>query len=110
MDPVTFLSMWTTGNGNNDTNWGNPRYDQLIDQSNNTGDPQERLRILHEAEDLFLSEAPVIVLYWYTHGYLIQPSVKNWYPLALDNHNYKFIDLESGAVPEDNASGRQAQR
>ena len=110
MDPVTFLSMWTTGNGNNDTNWGNPRYDELIDRSNHAGDPQTRLQILRKAEELFLDEAPVLVVYWYTHDYLIRPSVKNWYPLALDNHNYKFIDLETGAVPEEKGSNRQARR
>ncbi|MBV9492224.1 MAG: peptide ABC transporter substrate-binding protein, partial [Verrucomicrobia bacterium] len=83
MDPLTFLSMWTTGNGNNNTNWSNPRFDQLIDQSNHTGDPEARLRILREAEDLFLNDAPVVVLYWYTRNYLLRPSVRNWYPLAL---------------------------
>jgi hypothetical protein len=36
----------------------------------------------------------VVLVYWYTRGYLMQPSVKNWNPLTLDNHNYKFIDLE----------------
>ncbi len=39
MDPVTFLSMWTTGNGNNNTNWGSPKFDALIEQAARTGDP-----------------------------------------------------------------------
>jgi oligopeptide transport system substrate-binding protein len=94
MDPVTFLSMWTTGNGNNNTNWGNPKFDALIEQAARTGDPARRFEILHEAEDLFLTELPVVPLYWYTNAYLLQPSVQNWNPLALDNHNYKFIDLK----------------
>ena len=34
----------------------------------------------------------MVLVYWATQGYLMQPSVKNWNPLALDNHNY--IDLE----------------
>jgi oligopeptide transport system substrate-binding protein len=98
MDPVTFLNIWTTGNGNNNTHWSNPEYDQLISLAARTGDPQARFDILHRAEDLFLNEPPIVLLYWYTNFYLLQPSVKNWYPLALDNHNYKFIDLE--ASPE----------
>ena len=99
MDPVTFLSMWTTGNGNNNTNWGNPKFDALIEQAARTGDPKARLDILHQAEDLFLSEAPVVLVYWYTNTYLIQPSVQNWNPLALGNHNYKYIDLKSEPDP-----------
>ena len=94
MDPVTFLSMWTSGNGNNNTNWGNPKFDALIEQAARTGDPERRLGILHDAEDLFLSELPVVPVYWYTNAYLIQPSVQNWNPLVLGNHNYKYIDLK----------------
>ena len=99
MDPVTFLSMWTTGNGNNNTNWGNPKYDAFIEQAARTGDPKARLEILHQAEDLFLSEAPIVLVYWYTNAYLLQPSVQNWNPLVLGNHNYKYIDLKSEQEP-----------
>jgi oligopeptide transport system substrate-binding protein len=99
MDPVTFLSMWTTGNGNNNTNWGNPKFDAFIEQAARTGDPKARLEILHQAEDLFLSEAPIVLVYWYTNAYLLQPSVQNWNPLVLGNHNYKYIDLKSQQEP-----------
>jgi oligopeptide transport system substrate-binding protein len=99
MDPVTFLSMWTTGNGNNNTNWGNPKYDAFIEQAARTGDPKARLEILHQAENLFLSESPVVLVYWYTNAYLLQPSVQNWNPLVLGNHNYKYIDLKSEQEP-----------
>ena len=95
MDPVTFLTIWTKGNGNNDTHWSNPTYDHLLDQASHTGDPQKRFDILHDAERLFLSEPPAVLFYWYTRIYLLDPSVKNWYPLALDDHNYKYIDLET---------------
>jgi oligopeptide transport system substrate-binding protein len=94
MDPVTFLDIWTTGNGNNNTHWSDPEYDELIRQAARTGDAKARLDFLHQAEELFLSNPPVVLIYWYTRGYLLQPSVKNWNPLAFDNHNYKFIDLE----------------
>jgi len=94
MDSVTFLDMWTTGNENNSTHWSDPRYDELIQQAARTGDAKVRLALLHQAEELFLSNPPVVLVYWYTRSYLIQPSVKNWNPLTLDNHNYKFIGLE----------------
>ena len=99
MDPVTFLSMWTTGNGNNNTHWGNKKYDGLIDQAARTGDPKARLEVLRQAEEILLSELPVIPVYWYTNAYLLQPSVKNWNPLVLGNHNYKYIDLKDEFEP-----------
>ena len=94
IDPVTFLNMWTTGNGNNNTHWSDPKYDELIHQAARTGNTKARFDLLHQAEELFLSKPPVVLVYWYTRGYLMQPSLKNWNPLVLDNHNYKFIDLE----------------
>ena len=57
--------------------------------------PTRRFEILHDAEDLFLSEPPVVLVYWYTNTYLLQPSVQNWNPLVLGNHNYKYIDLKA---------------
>ncbi|HEX3444670.1 MAG TPA: peptide ABC transporter substrate-binding protein, partial [Chthoniobacterales bacterium] len=42
MDPVTFLSMWRAGDGNNCTGWSNLTYDQLLDEAAQTGDPKER--------------------------------------------------------------------
>jgi oligopeptide transport system substrate-binding protein len=99
MDPVTFLSMWTTGNGNNNTNWGSSKFDALIEQAARTGDPTARFKILHDAEDIFLTELPIVLVYWYTDTYLIRPSVQNWNPLVLGNHNYKFIDLKTERDP-----------
>jgi len=100
MDPVTFLSVWRTGDGNNNTGWSNPEYDKLLDQAAQTADPQKRFSILHQAEQLWLSEPSGVLLYWYTLVYNLDPSVKNWNPLALDDHNYKFIDLEENGIPK----------
>jgi len=94
MDPVVFLDIWTTGNGYNNTHWSDPKYDKLIYQAARTGDTKVRFDLLHQAEELFLNKPPVVLVYWYTRGYLMQPSVKDWNPLTLDNHNYKFIDLK----------------
>jgi len=57
MDPVTFLDMWTTGNANNNTHWGDPKYDELIHQATQIGNAKVRLDLLHRAEELFLSKA-----------------------------------------------------
>jgi oligopeptide transport system substrate-binding protein len=43
MDPVAFLDIWTTGNRNNSTHWGDPKYDALIHQAARTGDTKIRL-------------------------------------------------------------------
>jgi oligopeptide transport system substrate-binding protein len=100
MDPNTFLSIWRTGDGNNDTGWSNPEYDRLLDQAAQTANPQKRLATLRQAEELWLSEPSAVLIYWYTRFYLMDPSVKNWNSLALDDHNYKFIDLDENETPK----------
>ena len=94
MDPLTFLDMWMKNGGNNRTGWHNEEFESLLKKASNTGDPQLRYRVLEEAEALFLSESPILPLYWYTRNYLIHPDVKGWDPLILDNHPYKFLRLE----------------
>jgi oligopeptide transport system substrate-binding protein len=93
MDPLAFLSIWTTDNGNNHTHWSSAEYDNLLHKASQTSDPQERLAILHHAEEVFLSEPPVVLVYWYTRTYLLDPSVKGWNPLVQDYHPYKWMDL-----------------
>jgi len=93
-DPTTFLDMWKTGDGNNRTGWSNKDYELLLAEAEQTRNPSARLRILEQAESLFLSEMPIIPVYWYTTNYLLHTSVLGWHPLLLNNHPYKFVDLE----------------
>ena len=90
--PMTFLEIFTTGNGNNDTGWSNPRYDALIRQAQ-AGSPEDRLRLLREAETILMTELPVVPLYWYTRTYLLDPRVQGWNPTLLDNRPYKYVSF-----------------
>ncbi len=49
-DPQTFLDMFVTDGGNNDTNWGDPQYDlRMLQTSENTGrSGPKRMKILHD--------------------------------------------------------------
>lgn len=93
MDPVTFLEMFTTGNGNNDTGWSNERYDELIAKAFRSRNQNEHFRHLREAEELLLKELPVVPLYWYTRIYLKDPRLQNWNPKRLDNRPYKYLSF-----------------
>ena len=99
-DPNSFLNLWVTGGGNNLTGWSNPEYDRLINEASMTGDQAARYAAFQQAEAILLDEAPVLPIYFYTHGFLIVPSVKGWYPTILDHHPYKYVHLESGATVE----------
>ncbi|MDP0490510.1 MAG: peptide ABC transporter substrate-binding protein [Verrucomicrobiota bacterium JB023] len=94
LDPTTFLEMWTAGNGNNNTGWASEEYEDLLKQAENTADPAKRLEILAQAETIVLDDSPVLPIYWYTTNYLLREEVKNWNPLLLNNHPFKFVELK----------------
>lgn len=96
VDPNSFLDMWLTGGGNNETGWSNAEYDRLIAQAGRTMDPQQRREIFQKAEAILLQELPVIPLYYYTRVSLKRPEVQGWYPTILDHHPYKYVYLDSG--------------
>jgi oligopeptide transport system substrate-binding protein len=77
-DPLTFLQLGQTGNGNNWSEYSNKAYDQLIDEASHTPDNAKRLEIFQRAEALMLSETPLIPLYYRSNVYALSPHVRGW--------------------------------
>ena len=94
IDPTTFLDMWREGDGNNRTGWSSKEYENILDDAAQTADPKKRLSMLAQAEELMLKEYPIININWNTSNYLLRSEVKGWYPLLLNNHPYKFVELK----------------
>ena len=94
LDATTFLDLWRSDSGNNHTGWGSPDYDALLFAAARTSDLTERAAQLQKAEALMLAAAPIVPIYYNTHVYLAQPSVKGWSPTLLDHHPYKYVWLE----------------
>jgi oligopeptide transport system substrate-binding protein len=96
VDPNTFLDMWITGGGNNQTAWSNKRYDELIAQAAcSIVNAKDRMRALQEAEKLLVAdEVPIMPLYTYVNKGMLSRRVKGWHPNILDQHPLKYISLE----------------
>ena len=95
LDPNTFLNMYTSHSGNNDTGWSNPRYDTLIAEAAQTTDRQHRFALFRQAEAILMEELPIMPIYTYVNKALVSPEVHGWYPNLLDIHPYKYISLAS---------------
>ena len=93
-DPVTFLDMFVTGGGNNQTNWGNAEYDRLIAEAGRTADQAGRFALYQRAEKILLEEAPIAPVFFGTRSYLISSRVKGWVPALLGFHRYQKVWLE----------------
>jgi len=94
VDPNTFLEMWKTGGGNNQTGWSSKRFDELMDQAARLVNAKDRMQAMQDAEKILLDEAPVLPLFTYVNKGMLSKKVKGWYPNILDQHPLKYISLE----------------
>ncbi len=73
-DPVTFMDIHRTGDGNNDRKYSNATFDAMLDAAADEEDAGKRMRILEEAERFLVEdEMPVVPLFHYVQIYLFDP-------------------------------------
>lgn len=76
-DPMTFLDMWVTGGGNNDSGYANADYDALINQAKSTDDAAERNEAFKKAEENLIKDNQVLLpIYYYTSVSVSKPYLK----------------------------------
>ncbi|OPZ63533.1 MAG: Oligopeptide-binding protein OppA precursor [Firmicutes bacterium ADurb.Bin506] len=95
VDPNTFLDMWTSNNGNNDSGWKNAKYDELIFGAAKTTDQAKRAKMLHDAEKILMDEMVVMPIYFYVNLNVYKPTIKgvSYSPLG-------FVDFTNAYVIE----------
>ncbi|GED71441.1 oligopeptide-binding protein OppA [Brevibacillus reuszeri] len=94
-DPYTFLDLFKNKKGsNNDTNWENPKYQELLNKSALEKDPEKRKQILAEAEAIFMDEMPAAPIYYYTHSYVKSDKVKGVVLDGLGFVDWKWADIQ----------------
>lgn len=78
-DPISFIGLFTSKSGNNNTGYSNKQYDDLVDKVNHTIDPAERVQLMAQAEKMLIDSHSIIPLYYYSNVYLMKPEVKGVY-------------------------------
>jgi oligopeptide transport system substrate-binding protein len=89
-DPQTFIDMFVTDGGNNQTGWSDPQYDQMLATSENTADPAQRFAILHDMEKILVEDqAPIVPVYFWVGMSLYEPNkVGGFEPNFVDDHRW----------------------
>jgi oligopeptide transport system substrate-binding protein len=89
-DPVSFLGLLVTNNGNNDGKYSNAEYDRLMRQAGLLPAGAERNALMRQAEDIAITgEQAVIPVYFYVNQNLIDLDVwEGWYANPMDTHPY----------------------
>jgi oligopeptide transport system substrate-binding protein len=95
MDPYTYLGLFSSGSGDNATQWTDPKYDQLLDEANRISDPQQRYEALAKAEAYLLDQQPFILLDIPKVNWMKKPYVKGMYPNPGTLHAWKFVYIET---------------
>jgi len=73
-DPLTFLELCRTGDGNNDRGYSNSKFDALLDRAATEPDSAQRYEILRRAEAMIVEEeCPVLPIFQYVQFYLYDP-------------------------------------
>jgi len=68
VDPSTFLNLFRTGDGNNHSGFSDPKYDGLLQQAAVERDPEQRFRLLSQAEQYIVEEQlPMLPIYTYVN-------------------------------------------
>ena len=93
-DPNTFLDLFITDGPQNETGWGNPDYDKLIEEAKFEQDAGHRLELLRQAEAILMDELPIIPIYAYVNTHLVKPYVKGFYPNSQDMHPIADISID----------------
>ncbi len=92
-DPMTFLEVLRSTATVNYSRYNNPRYDALLDRITMTVDHTERNILMCAAEKTLNHDRPILPLFFYTHAYLLHPSVKGWEPQYQNMHMLKYLKL-----------------
>lgn len=92
-DPVNFLDILQSANGQNDTGFADADYDRLLEQAARETDSVRRLDLLSQAEAVMLEDQPILPIYFYVSRRLVKPRVRGWRPNLLDFHPTRHMTI-----------------
>lgn len=95
VDPMTFLDMWTSYSGQNDTGWKNADYDALIKKAQSEAKVDVRMGYLRDAEKKLMEQMPIAPIYFYTAPYLSKPNVKGIFKPVNRDPFLIYADIEA---------------
>jgi len=105
-DPISFLDMWTSTSGNNDSQFGKgahatvaiygpeknktwaETYDVLIAEIKASSDQEVRFAKMHQAENMIMDTGAITPIYFYTDLYMVSPKLEGFFASPL---GYKFF-------------------
>ena len=92
-DPMTFLDMWTSTSGNNDTRWSSEEYDSLIDQATVETDLEARQEMFYQCEETVFDQYFILPIYNRTQSYVVSDKIANIQRSTFTDFNLMTVEL-----------------
>jgi len=93
-DPMTYLDMFETGNGNNHTSYSNADYDSLLDKARKELDKDTRFGYLMDLEKTLMNDLPIGPIYWRSRDYVVSGKIASGViRTAFQDMNFRFVKL-----------------
>jgi oligopeptide transport system substrate-binding protein len=95
-DSINFLNLWECNSGNNNTNYCNKKYDQLVAQAEKTSDNAKRYGIYKQLEAMLTGpngDMPIMPIYWYTYTLLVKPNVQGISINPMDSIDFTTVSM-----------------
>ena len=91
-DPMTMLELYLSYAPSN-PGYNNPEYDQLIESSKHIVNPQERMKVLHDAEKILMYDMPIIPIHYRANALMVSKQLKDYKldPLAKYRFHYSYL-------------------
>jgi len=77
LDPMGLLAIFVEGNDYNDPKYNNPEYNNAMRRASTTFGAAH-FEALYEAQDILMTDLPIVPVYHYTDVMLSSPKVKGW--------------------------------
>ena len=113
-DPISFLDMWITDSGNNDSQFGRgdhatykgysyngqdnltwaESYDKIIAEVKASNDANKRFELMHKAEDILMTTGAICPIYYYTDIYMCSESIDGFFSSPLGFKYFMFASVK----------------
>lgn len=77
LDPVVNLDYYLGDSPNNRTGWVNEEFDSIMAASKVEQDPDKRYELLHQAEEILMTDMPFMPINFYKNTYLVSQDYEN---------------------------------
>lgn len=93
LDPSGLLAIFVDGNTYNDPNFDNGGYNAAMKRAIEATDAAGHYEALYDAQDILMSELPIIPVYHYTDNMLSSPHVQGWERSLLSGTDFRYATV-----------------